>query len=96
MHVIAVTFIYLAVGITSNVDCGQDQATVSGIFETANKNKCDTSSPDGKCDHLQHKGPESSDEVIGKPVFGPKFQKVHLQLPRINPVHVCFILICFC
>ena len=88
MHFITFAFIYLAVGIASKVDCRQDQATVSGIFETANKNKCDISSPDGKCDHLQNKGPENSDEVVGKPVFGPKFQKVHLQLPRINPVHV--------
>lgn len=96
MHVIAFLLINLAVGIASKVDGGQNQATVSGIFKTADINKCASSSPDGKCDHLQNKESENKDEVIGKPIFGPKFQKVHLQLPRINPVHVCFILICCC
>ncbi len=51
------------------------EATVSGLFKK-----------EGIAENCKLGGKDCFDE--NAPVYGPKFQKVHLELPRINPVRV--------
>lgn len=73
----------LVVYLASGGPTAEDVTTVTSLFKDAKDNKiCDLKS--GDCD-VEAKKSENS------PVYGPKFQKVHLQLPRINPVRPGYV-----
>ena len=64
----------------------EDAATVSELFARNMKSKCTVSDSNNDCKNERDLGKESKEN--GAVMFGPRFQKVHLELPRINPVRV--------
>lgn len=64
----------------------EDAATVSELFARNIKSKCTTNDSNNDCKNEGHLGKKTMEN--GTVMFGPKFQKVHLELPRINPVRV--------
>ena len=79
---------YIIVWYATHSACanGNDAAVLSELFSRNSEEKCTSNRRNNDC--------KNKEELDGKAVennrraFGPKFQRVHLELPRINPVRV--------
>ena len=66
-------------------EAGNDGMTVQQMFGSVPKTECLAGDADGQCS----KNFDAAHSMKSNKVqFGPRFQKIHLELPKINPVRV--------
>lgn len=91
LTVISIVFIIIYDAYILELVNGKEVSTISKLFHGSDNDKCQLEGNDSQC----KKDFEDEGNLryrIGTPeMFGPKFQKVHLQLPRINPIRVSII-----
>ena len=79
-----ISVLYIICNVHGN---SEDAATVSQLFPgSSNSDRCTMNGQGKGCENEKLQGDKT--DKNGRKVIGPKFQKVHLELPRINPVRV--------
>ena len=74
-----------------NPENSENVATISKLFNANKNDKCAVDGMNVNCNNEGQSNAKSKESNQIK--VGPKFQKVHLELPRINPIRVGFILL---